>query len=92
MDNPMVLESELCRFIPEIIRDFEVVGNYQWKCTQWPGIREKGFECLLQDGLGKKYTVNDVISKYISNEATPMEVIANDGGGETPDTHHAAYY
>ncbi|WP_324331089.1 hypothetical protein [Methanospirillum sp.] len=65
LTNPVILNSELCKFIPNIMRDFEVVGNYRWYCTQWPGIREKRIECILQDSAGKKYSVNDVLKLYI---------------------------
>ena len=81
MDSPIVMESSLCKYIPEIIRDFEVVGNYRWYCTQWPGIREKGYTCILQDSVGKKYTVEDVIGRYAKSEAS-TEVIEFDGEGE----------
>jgi len=81
MNSPIVMESALCKYIPEIIRDFEVVGNYRWYCTQWPGIREKTTTCMLQDALGKKYTVDEVISKYTKNEIVE-EVIPDDGEEE----------
>lgn len=80
MDNPVVMDSALCKYIPEIIRDFEVVGNYHWHCILWPGIREKGFTCMLQDGSGKKYTVNDVIELYARNEVNE-EVIKDERKG-----------
>jgi len=86
MDSPMVLESALCKYIPNIIRDFEVVGNYRWYCTQWPGIREKGYVCMLQDGLGNKFTVSEVVSRYAKdedcNEMIKEVTITNDGEGE----------
>ncbi len=97
MDSPIVMESALCKYIPEIIRDFEVVGNYRWYCTQWPGIREKGYTCILQDSVGNKYTVEDVIKRYTNNNFTdddpPLEVINNDGEGTTTGQFSdAAYY
>ena len=97
MDSPIVMESALCKYIPEIIRDFEVVGNYRWYCTQWPGIREKGYVCMLQDSVGNKYTVEDVIKRYTNNNFTdddpPLEVINNDGEGTTTGQFSdAAYY
>jgi hypothetical protein len=76
MNSPIIMESSLCQYIPEIVRDFEVAGNYRWHCTQWPGIREKLTTCILQDIVGNKFTVNEVIARY------SKEVKVNDGEGE----------
>lgn len=85
------MESALCKYIPEIVRDFEVVGNYRWYCTQWPGIREKGYVCMLQDGIGNKYTVDEVISRYSSNEMEEVNEV--DRGGKEIERHDCvAYY
>ena len=87
MDNPMVMESALCQYIPEIIRDFEVVGNYRWHCTQWPGIHEKGYVCMLQDGVGNRFTMDEVIRRYahdvIESNNTPVVIPTDDGERET---------
>jgi len=65
LNNPIIVDSELYRYMPQIVNDFETVGNYQWRCTQWPGIREKSYTCLLTDCTGKRFTVNEAVQRYI---------------------------
>jgi hypothetical protein len=64
LSSTIFINTKLIPYIPNIQHDYEVVGNYRWSCTLWPSVREKNFACILQDNAGKKYTVEEVITRY----------------------------
>ena len=64
LTSKIFIDTKLIPYIPNIQKDFEVMGNCRWSCTLWPTVREKDYACILQDTTGKKYTVEDVITRY----------------------------
>lgn len=60
LSSSVYIDPRIIRILDKIQDRFEVVGNYRWFCTQWPSIREKRTETILQDMAGKKYTVGEV--------------------------------
>ena len=86
LNYPVVLESEICKYIPEIMRDFGYIGVFNWCCVQWPSIRHITNECLIMDDMGTLYTTNDIITKYTNDNDT--EVTTTDDG----ETYEHTYY
>lgn len=64
LTSSIYIDNKLIPYIPDIQKDYAVIGNYRWSCTLWPSVRENQYACVLQDTTGKKYTVEDVITRY----------------------------
>lgn len=60
LSTSMYIDPIVIKYLDKVVENFEVIGNYQWYCTQWPGIRSKIRETIVQDKTGKKYTVEDI--------------------------------
>lgn len=76
LDVPVILNSELCGYITEVMRDYAVIGQYTWACTEWPIVSSGTIECQLISNTGERHTIKQVVEIYKDSK---VEVIQNDG-------------
>ncbi len=74
MTTAMYIDPRIIRFIEFIKDDFEAVGNFRYRCNQWPTIGEKLFVTMLVDGHGNKINIKEIENKYV-NVNKEVEVI-----------------
>jgi hypothetical protein len=70
--STIFIDTRLIPHIKQVQEDFEVVGNYRWSCALWPSVHEMGYECILQDKSGNKFTVDEVIGRYLQTPGRMM--------------------
>jgi hypothetical protein len=78
LDSPFIMNSELCGYITELMRDFQTIQYVSWRCTEWTSICDDQVKCVLISNNGDRYSVDEVIKMY-------SEVITNDGERAAPE-------
>lgn len=82
LTSNMYVDPRVLEFSEKLKDRFEVVGYYRWFCTQWPSIRSKVFEYVIQDFVGKKYTIEEALSMVNFNDDELEDVESLDVPGE----------
>lgn len=85
LEVPIVMATDLCHHITDIMRDYSTIGHYTWSCTEWPGISTNIVECSLIDHEGNIHTIQQVIERY-KVEQESSEVMIDDGEREEVTT------
>jgi hypothetical protein len=90
--STIFIDTKLIPYIPNIQKDYDTVGNYRWSCTLWPVVREKNYECILQDASRIKHSVDDVINRYRNLNEHNNDTKTEFESGESTQPDGQLYY